>query len=42
MEADAAVQLVMIAEIPEEKADSIEALKLSVTAGDKTTVTDLE
>ena len=42
MEAGAAVQLVMIAEIPEEKADSIEALKLSVTAGDRTTVTELQ
>lgn len=42
IEAGAAVQLVMIAEIPEEKADSIEALKLSVTAGDKTTVTELQ
>ncbi len=42
MEAGAAVQLVMIAEIPEEKADSIETLKLSVTAGDRTTVTELQ
>ena len=42
IEAGTTVQLVMIAEIPEEKADSIEALKLSVTAGDKTTVTELQ
>lgn len=42
MEAGAAVQLVMIAEIPEEKADSIEALKLSVTAGDMTAVMELQ